>query len=89
MCAGNEHVAVVEFAPNQKVPSGKENRRKDPKLNSLEQDPEYVRFLEQIQDPQEVQRTREHFTVQYARIFVHLYSTLVNLYTCTLRLIVC
>ena len=74
---------MVEFAPNQKVPSGKENRRKDPKLNSLEQDPEYVRFLEQIQDPQEVQRTREHCTV-------HSYiCTLVNLYTCTLRLIVC
>merc|ERR1711872_215125 len=50
---GNEHTAVVEFAPNQKVPSSKESKRKDPKLDSLDQDPEYQKFLELLQGPQE------------------------------------
>jgi hypothetical protein len=43
---GNEHEAVVEFAPYQKVVLPKENRRRDPKLNTLDQDPDYLRFLE-------------------------------------------
>jgi len=43
---GNEHEAVVEFAPYQKVVLPNENRRRDPKLNTLDQDPDYLRFLE-------------------------------------------
>merc|ERR1712107_944062 len=53
---GNDHVAVVEFAPNQKIPKQpRENRKKDPKLNTLEQDPDYAKFLELLQGPQESQ----------------------------------
>jgi hypothetical protein len=43
---GNEHEAVVEFAPYQKVVVPKEGRRRDPKLNTLDQDPDYLKFLE-------------------------------------------
>merc|ERR1719470_529669 len=43
---GNEYIAVVEFAPNQKVGTQKDGKRKDPKINSIEQDPEYMKFLE-------------------------------------------
>jgi len=43
---GNEFVAVVEFAPNQKIGMQKDGKRKDPKINSIEQDPDYMKFLE-------------------------------------------
>jgi len=39
-------VAVVEFAPYQKVMPPREGRRRDPKINTLDQDPDYLRFLE-------------------------------------------
>jgi len=51
---GNEHSAVVEFAPNQKVPAAaRDNRRKDLKLNTIDQDLEYIKFLELLEGPQE------------------------------------
>merc|ERR1712025_1192311 len=46
---GNEYVAVVEFAPYQKIGMQKDGKRKDPKINSIEQDPEYVKFLENLE----------------------------------------
>ena len=54
--AGNEQVAVVEFAPYQKVVLPKEGgrRRGDPKMNSLDQDPDYLRFLEILASGPEV-----------------------------------
>jgi len=52
---GNEHVAVVEFAPNQKVGYKKEGRRKDAKLNTLDQDSEYNKFLESFNATDEMQ----------------------------------
>ncbi|KAJ8383530.1 hypothetical protein AAFF_G00219800 [Aldrovandia affinis] len=42
---GQEYPAVVEFAPFQKV-SKKKLRKKDAKVGSIEEDPEYKRFLE-------------------------------------------
>merc|ERR1712226_412007 len=41
---GNEYIAVVEFAPNQKI-----GMRKDPKINSIEQDPDYIKFVEALE----------------------------------------
>merc|ERR1719351_354347 len=56
---GNEYVAVVEFAPNQKI-SQKEAKKKDPKINSIEQDPDYVKFLEILENkPQGIGNTVE------------------------------
>merc|ERR1712083_1220693 len=46
---GNEYIAVVEFAPYQKIGMQKDGKRKDPKINSIEQDPEYVKFLENLE----------------------------------------
>jgi len=46
---GNEYIAVVEFAPYQKTGVQKDGKRKDPKINSIEQDPEYIKFLELIE----------------------------------------
>jgi len=46
---GNEYVAIVEFAPYQKITIQKDNKRKDPKINSIEQDPEYLKFLEGLE----------------------------------------
>ncbi|MEQ2311924.1 regulator of nonsense transcription [Ameca splendens] len=42
---GQEYPAVVEFAPFQKI-SKKKLKKKDAKAGSIEEDPEYRRFLE-------------------------------------------
>ncbi|XP_035994951.1 regulator of nonsense transcripts 3A isoform X7 [Fundulus heteroclitus] len=42
---GQEYPAVVEFAPFQKI-SKKKLKKKDAKVGSIEEDPEYKRFLE-------------------------------------------
>jgi len=47
---GGEFEAVVEFAPHQKVCSGGGGRRKDPKLATLDQDPDYMRFLASLEE---------------------------------------
>lgn len=49
---GNEFPAVVEFAPFQKIPKGR--NRKDIKCGTIEQDPDYEIFLEALQNPSEV-----------------------------------
>merc|ERR1712034_116700 len=41
---GTEFVAVVEFAPNQKIGS-----KKDPKINTIDQDPDFLKFLELLE----------------------------------------
>ena len=51
---GNEYISIVEFAPNQKIPSQKEQKRRDPKINTIEQDPDYVKFLEMLENKPEV-----------------------------------
>ena len=50
---GNEYVAIVEFAPNQKLSPVKENKKKDLKTNTLDQDPDYLKFLEMLENKQE------------------------------------
>ena len=47
---GNEYVAIVEFAPNQKLAPVKENKKKDLKTNTLDQDPDYLKFLEMLEN---------------------------------------
>ncbi|CAF1182787.1 unnamed protein product [Adineta steineri] len=48
---GNEYPCTVEYAPNQSYPKSEQQSRKDPKLNSIEQDPEYQTFLANINAP--------------------------------------
>ncbi|KAK2719874.1 regulator of nonsense transcripts 3B-like isoform X2 [Artemia franciscana] len=46
---GNEYPAIVEFAPYQKTPKGK---KKDDKVNTIENEPEYIKFLETLENPE-------------------------------------
>ncbi|KAI8489637.1 Regulator of nonsense transcripts 3B [Branchiostoma belcheri] len=42
-----EYPAIVEFAPYQKVPKGR-SKKKDTKCATIEQDPDYLKFLESL-----------------------------------------
>merc|ERR1712141_914696 len=53
---GHEYPAIVEFAPNQKIPK-KLRSRKDPKKGTIEDDPDFKSFLEQLQNPTKSTRT--------------------------------
>ncbi|KAJ3477471.1 hypothetical protein NLI96_g10441 [Meripilus lineatus] len=48
--AGNESVAVVEFAPFQKVPS--EKKKVDGRMGTIEKDEDYISFMESLKDTQ-------------------------------------
>ncbi|XP_076337691.1 uncharacterized protein LOC143239923 isoform X2 [Tachypleus tridentatus] len=50
---GNEYPAIVEFAPFQKIPK-RRMKKKDAKCGSIEQDPDYLKFLESLQSPEEM-----------------------------------
>ncbi len=45
---GQEYPAMVEFAPYQKVP--RKSGKKDAKCGTIEEDPEYVKFLEHLEE---------------------------------------
>ncbi|CAF4315860.1 unnamed protein product [Rotaria sp. Silwood2] len=49
--SGNEYICSVEFAPNQSRPKLEQQLRKDPKVNSIEQDPEYQTFVTNMNAP--------------------------------------
>ncbi len=46
---GQEFPALVEFAPYQKVPKKQHQpkKKKDPKVGTIESDPDYMKFLEE------------------------------------------
>ncbi|XP_022200502.2 regulator of nonsense transcripts 3B [Nilaparvata lugens] len=46
---GIEYPAVVEFAPFQRIPKQRPNKKKDSKSGTLETDPFYVSFLEKLE----------------------------------------
>ncbi len=48
---GNEYICSVEYAPNQTRPKTEQQSRKDPKMNSIEQDPEYQTFVTNMNAP--------------------------------------
>jgi len=48
---GNEYSCSVEYAPNQSRPKSEQQSRKDPKVNSIEQDPEYQTFVANMNAP--------------------------------------
>lgn len=47
---GHEYPAMVEFAPYQKIPKGKAHRRKDPKMGTITEDPDYIEFLRVLEE---------------------------------------
>lgn len=60
---GNEYPAVVEFAPFQKIPK-KKVKKKDTKCGTIEQDPDYIKFLESLQNPEEVSLPSAEFYLE-------------------------
>lgn len=49
MFVGVEFPAVVEFAPFQRIPKNRPNRKKDPKVGTIEDDPYFISFKEQLE----------------------------------------
>ncbi|CAF0836863.1 unnamed protein product [Rotaria sp. Silwood1] len=48
---GNEYICSVEYAPNQSRSKSDQQSRKDLKVNSIEQDPEYQTFVANMNAP--------------------------------------
>ncbi|KAK7078064.1 Regulator of nonsense transcripts 3B [Halocaridina rubra] len=48
---GNEHPAMVEYAPFQKIPKRTGMKKKDPRCGSIDEDTDYLAFLESINSP--------------------------------------
>ncbi|KAI0696522.1 Smg-4/UPF3 family-domain-containing protein [Cytidiella melzeri] len=48
--AGNESIAIVEFAPFQKVPTGK--GKADSRMATIERDEDFISFMESLKEPQ-------------------------------------
>ena len=46
----------MEFAPNQKIPK-KSRSRKDAKSGTIDQDPDFIKFLEVLHNPTKSTRT--------------------------------
>lgn len=56
LCLGHEYPAIVEFAPNQKIPK-KSRSHKDPKNGTIDEDSDYLKFLENLENPVKSTRT--------------------------------
>ena len=56
LCLGHEYPAIVEFAPNQKIPK-KSRSHKDAKNGTIDEDTDYLKFLEQMENPVKSTRT--------------------------------
>ena len=53
---GHEYPAIVEFAPNQKIPK-KSRSRKDAKNGTIDEDSDFLKFVEALQNPIKSSRT--------------------------------
>lgn len=47
--SGQEFPAVVEFAPFQRIPKNKSNRKTDSLCGTIEDDPDYQEFIRQLE----------------------------------------
>ncbi|KAL3277274.1 hypothetical protein HHI36_012624 [Cryptolaemus montrouzieri] len=61
---GNEYAAVVEFAAFQKIPKKRNKVRVDPKCGSIESDPYYLEFMENLNKPIE-QEDKPEYSYQF------------------------
>lgn len=48
---GNEYPAMVEFAPFQKIPKRTSGKKKDARCGTIDQDPDFLTFLESLTNP--------------------------------------
>ncbi|XP_045605200.2 regulator of nonsense transcripts 3B isoform X1 [Procambarus clarkii] len=48
---GNENPAMVEFAPFQKIPKRTSGKKRDARCGTIDQDPDFLTFLESITNP--------------------------------------
>lgn len=55
--AGHEYPAVVEYAPHQRIPKRASNVRKDAKMGTIGEDPEFLKFVESLQNQAKAART--------------------------------
>ena len=63
---GREHSAIVEFAPNQKAPKhGERSLKGDPKMGTVEDDRDFVKFMDAIENPEEVETGKAKTIEQY------------------------
>ena len=53
---GHEYPAIVEFAPNQKIPKNSRSH-KDAKNGTIDEDSDYIKFLENLENPVKSTRT--------------------------------
>ena len=51
---GEEYPAIVEYAPFQKVPKHSDNLTKDPRCGTIEEDPDYIAFIESLENPETI-----------------------------------
>uniref|UniRef100_A0A1B6EXS5 UPF3 domain-containing protein n=1 Tax=Cuerna arida TaxID=1464854 RepID=A0A1B6EXS5_9HEMI len=63
---GTEYPAVVEFAPFQRIPKNRPNRKKDPKVGTIEADPSFIAFKERLEaesleNKTTVNASKQHF----------------------------
>uniref|UniRef100_A0A1B6MEL1 UPF3 domain-containing protein n=1 Tax=Graphocephala atropunctata TaxID=36148 RepID=A0A1B6MEL1_9HEMI len=63
---GNEFPAIVEFAPFQRIPKNRPNRKKDPKVGTIEADPGFIAFKERLEaemleNKTAVNASKQHF----------------------------
>ncbi|KAG8273192.1 Regulator of nonsense transcripts 3B [Homalodisca vitripennis] len=63
---GTEYPAVVEFAPFQRIPKNRPNRKKDPKVGTIEADPSFIAFKERLEaesleNKTAVNASKQHF----------------------------
>lgn len=63
---GQEYPAVVEFAPFQRIPKRRPNRKKDPKIGTIESSPIFISFKEKLEAELQENKTsgnsiKQHF----------------------------
>ena len=56
LLTGHEYQAIVEFAPNQKIPK-KSRSRKDVKNGTIDEDQDFLKFAEALQNPTKSTKT--------------------------------
>ena len=59
--SGNESQCLVEYAAYQKVPNALKKTKKDPKSNTIDEDPDFMAFVEEFQKQEHQLETPEQF----------------------------
>ncbi|KAF7965628.1 hypothetical protein HWV62_42619 [Athelia sp. TMB] len=65
--AGNESIAVVEFAPYQKIPSDK--KKADARCNTIDRDEDYISFIKSLENKGSSNNNDEPTTLEQLSMF--------------------